>query len=193
MDLAISKWIFNTFHTNKAFAIFWALMSFLGNLWAFVAITILLLCFKKTRKIGLFMAVSCGVVWVLNSWILKPLIARPRPFVSTPELAGLCELAGMRLPPAFSMASGHAANSMAIAMTIFMFSKKWGGISFIYPFMIGLSRVCLCVHYFSDVVTGWIIGALVAIACHYLLNLLIKYYVSKKEKKNGKISSSVSE
>ena len=193
MDLAISEWIFSTFHTNKAFAVFWAVISFLGNLWAFVVITALLLCFKKTRKIGMFLAVSCGLVWVLNSLILKPLIARPRPFMANPDLAGLCELAGMSLPPEFSMASGHAANSMAIAMTVFMFSKKWGGVVFIYPFMMGLSRICLCVHYASDVLVGWVIGAAVAIACHYLLNLLIKYFVSKKEKKNGKVSSSISE
>lgn len=139
------------------------------------------------------MVVSCSAVWVLNSVILKPIIARPRPFVTLPALSGICELAGVDLPPEYSMASGHAANSIAIAMTIFMFSKKWGGIALIYPFLVGLSRICLCVHYSSDVIVGWLIGAVVAVAIHYLLNLIIKDFNSKKEKKNGKVSSSISE
>ena len=73
-----------------------------------------------------------------------------------------------------------------LAAGMFMFSKKWGGIAFIYPFMIGLSRVCLCVHYFTDVLVGWVVGAGVAIAVFYVLNWIIKYYVTKKENGNGK-------
>ena len=79
-----------------------------------------------------------------------------------------------------------------MAMLVFMFSKKWGGIAFIYPFMIGVSRVALCVHYATDVLTGWAFGAVVAIGLYYLLEFFWKVYIEKKGIKNGKNSSSIS-
>ena len=193
MDLAISNWIYNTFGTNKFFASFWKIITMIGSEWIIIAAVLVLIAFKKTRKLGIYMLIACGGAWVLNSMILKPIIERPRPFVDHPDLAGICNLAGLELPDEFSMPSGHSIVSMAVAMSVFMFSKKWGGIAFIYPFMIGLSRICLCVHYFTDVLVGWVVGAGVAIAVYYALNWLIKYYLTKKENGNGKDSSSVSE
>lgn len=193
MDLTISKWIYNTFGKNEFFANFWKVITMLGSEWVIIGVVLLLLAFKKTRKIGIYMLIACGGAWIFNSIILKPIIGRSRPFVESPELAGICNLAGLELPDEFSMPSGHSVISMAVAMSVFMFSKKWGGIAFIYPFMIGLSRICLCVHYVTDVIVGWLVGAGVAIAVFYVLNLIIKYYITKKEKSNGKDSSSVSE
>ena len=153
----------------------------------------LLLCFKKTRKLGFYIAIVCTFVFVANSLIIKQIIQRPRPFVSHPEITLLCENAGMELPRNYSMFSGHSANSMAMAMLVFMFSKKWGGIAFIYPFMIGVSRITLCVHYATDVITGWAFGALVAIGLYYLMEKIIKKYLTIKGTSNGKDSSSISE
>ena len=193
MDIAISNWFYSTFATNKVFAIFWAIVSFLGNTWAVVVTSAIFLCFKKTRKLGLYVAITCLFVFVSNSLIIKPIIERPRPFVSYPEFTVFCENAGMELPKNYSMFSGHSANSMAMAMLVFMFSKKWGGIAFIYPFMIGISRIALCVHYATDVLTGWVFGAVVAVGLYYLMEMFIKNYKLSKGKNNGKNSSSVSE
>lgn len=193
MDFAISNWIYNTFGTSKAFAIFWAIVSFLGNTWAVVVASALMLCFKKTRKLAVYIAITCFMVFVMNSIIIKNLIERPRPFVTHPEFAIICENAGMKLLRSFSMFSGHAANSMAMAMLVFKVSKKWGGVAFIYPFMIGLSRIALCVHYTTDVLTGWLFGAFVAISLYHLLEFFWNNYIDKKGKNNGKNSSSISE
>ena len=97
MDFAISNWIYNTFGTSKAFAIFWAIVSFLGNTWAVVVASALMLCFKKTRKLAVYIAITCFMVFVMNSIIIKNLIERPRPFVTHPEFAIICENAGMEL------------------------------------------------------------------------------------------------
>ena len=193
MDFAISNWLYNTFGANKAFAIFWAIVSFFGNTWAVVVTAAVMLCFKKTRKLGLYIAITCIFVFVSNSLVIKPIIERPRPFVSHPEFTIMCENAKMELPKNYSMFSGHAANSMAMAMLAFKFSKKWGGISFIYPFMIGISRIALCVHYATDVLAGWIFGAVVALGLYYLMEMFIKNYKLSKGKNNGKDSSSISE
>jgi undecaprenyl-diphosphatase len=192
MDFAISNWIYNTFGANKAFAIFWAIVSFLGNTWAVVVTSAVLLWFKKTRKLGVYIAITCLMVFVMNSIVIKNLIERPRPFVLHPEFAVICENAGMDLLRSYSMFSGHAANSMAMAMLVFKASKKWGGIAFIYPFMIGISRIALCVHHTTDVLAGWAFGAIVAIGLYYLLEFFWNNYINKKGKNNGKNSSSIS-
>ncbi len=49
-----------------------------GILWIVIAVVLLL--FKKTRKIGVTLAFALIVMEVLNNEVLKPLIARPRPF-----------------------------------------------------------------------------------------------------------------
>lgn len=49
-----------------------------GILW--IAIAVVLLLFKKTRKIGVTLAFALIVMELLNNEVLKPIIARPRPF-----------------------------------------------------------------------------------------------------------------
>ena len=193
MDFAISNWIYNTFGTNKAFAIFWAIVSFLGDTWVVVVASIALFSFKKTRKLGVYIVITCLIVFVINSIIIKNLIERPRPYVTHPEFAVICNNAEMELLRSYSMFSGHSANSMAMAMLVFMFSKKWGGIAFIYPFMIGVSRIALCVHYVTDVLAGWAFGAVVAIGLYYLLEFFWNICIERRGMKNGKDSSSISE
>lgn len=193
MDLAISHWINNTFGENKAFAVFWKIITYLGSEWFLMALFLVFLCMKRTRKMAIYMIIAIGGTWVINNLIIKEIVARPRPFITDPTLTNMCELAGMELPDEYSMASGHASISMAVAMSIFMFNKKWGGISFAYPFMVGISRICLCVHYLTDVVAGWCLGAIVGVCVYYVLNFLVKKFILDKEKRNGKDSSSVSE
>lgn len=49
-----------------------------GILWIVIAVVLLL--FKKTRKIGITLGVALIVMELLNNEVLKPLIERPRPF-----------------------------------------------------------------------------------------------------------------
>ncbi len=49
-----------------------------GILW--IAVTLILLLFKKTRKMGLTMGFALIVMAILNNEVLKPIIARARPF-----------------------------------------------------------------------------------------------------------------
>ena len=51
------------------------------------------------------------------------------------------------------------------------------------PLLIGITRIYFGVHYVSDVIAGWGLGAIVAIVTHYFY---FKIYYSVKEKKNAK-------
>lgn len=187
MDILIANWIYNTFGNSEVFANVAKIITFIGNKWVIIAIAALLLCFKKTRKLGIFIGVACGVTYIFNDYILKDIIKRNRPFVDNSELENICHLAGLALPDGYSMASGHAAVAMALAMTVFMFDHKYGIISMIIAVFVGLSRVALCVHYFSDVLVGFAIGIAIAVAVYYLLNLVISIYEKKKSKVKKKI------
>ena len=151
MDLSISRWIVNTFGDNKFFAILQKIITFSGSKWAMIAIVVTLIAFKKTRKIGIYAFFAIGSVYVFNGFIFKNIIKRARPFVADENLKAMCELAGYELPTGYSMASSHSAISMALAVSVFMQSKKWSIPFFAYSVLVGFSRIFLCVHYFTDV------------------------------------------
>ena len=92
-----------------------------------------------------------------------------------------------------SFPSGHAQNNMALYIAILLVAlliataPKWRAVLKItliaLPVIIGITRIYFGVHYMSDVVAGWGIGALVAIITHYIY---FKIYYSIKDKKNAK-------
>lgn len=190
MDYSILSWISRTFGTSKLFGIIARVLSFIGGKWGVIAIIILLLCFKKTRKVGLYVMIAGGVTFLLNDVVIKNIVKRDRPFVTYPELANMCKMAGEEFPDGYSMASGHSATSMAMAVAIMFFSKKWGGLSIGLSVLIGLSRLALCVHFPTDVLTGWILGLVLSIGLHYATNWGLKLIYKKWGNKNEKHSSS---
>ena len=134
--------------------------------------------------------VAGGLTWVFNDLVLKLIIKRDRPFVTYPELENMCKLAGESLPDGYSMFSGHSATAMAVAVAITFFSRKWGSIAVVVAFLIGLSRIVLCVHYPTDVFGGFIVGIAFSIGLHYLTNLGFKILSSIRRKKDEKNSVS---
>ncbi|MBR3943253.1 MAG: phosphatase PAP2 family protein [Clostridia bacterium] len=132
----------------------------LGNAGAFwIAITLLLLCFKKTRKIGIMCAVSLLLSLVINNLMLKNIIARPRPY---DMIEGLKTL--VAAPTDFSFPSGHTASSFAAATVLFLtLPKKYGIPAIILAALMGFSRLYIGVHYPTDVLAGLISGVLIAI------------------------------
>jgi undecaprenyl-diphosphatase len=64
----------------------------------------------------------------------------------------------------FSFFSGHASNSMATTTIIFLVLRKhykYIFLYFLFPLIFAYSRIYLGVHYLSDILTGFIFGALI--------------------------------
>ena len=128
-----------------------------GFIW--ILCTILLLLFKKTRKIGFMCAVVLLASLVLNNLILKNLIARARPYDMIQGLKILVEA-----PTDFSFPSGHTASSFAAATVLFLtVPKKYGIPALVLAALMGFSRLYIGVHYPTDVLAGLISGVLIAI------------------------------
>lgn len=83
---------------------------------------------------------------------------------SDPDLAHL--IRAIQTRKSFSFISGHASNSMASAMFLYMVLKphvKYMGFIFLWPLIFAYSRIYLGLHYPLDILCGYIWGVLMAL------------------------------
>lgn len=116
-------------------------------------------------RVGITLLISTGI-----NLAIKETLAVQRPFYRKPGI-NLIEQSGYSTP------SGHAQASAAFWPTLLhkRNSRPWRLIFAIaLPVLIGLSRVYLGVHYPTDVLFGWILGAIISAAAVYLVPVLRK-------------------
>lgn len=141
----------------------------------FFLLAIGLMCFARTRRIGvcLFGAVCCGAL--ITNFILKDWIARPRPFETVDIYRQWWGSVGSPAEDGFSFPSGHvtAAASGMTALCL-MRGKKLVLPSVIVVLLMGVSRNYLMAHYPSDVLFAMIIGAASAFIAFYITKLIFR-------------------
>lgn len=146
-----------------------------GIIW--IALGVILLIPKKTRKCGVLVLAALLVMLITNNIILKNLIARPRPCATYPELVEL-----VKIPHSYSFPSGHTVSAMAVAFTIFFQNKKFGIITLVFAFLMGLSRLYVGVHFPTDVFGGIIVGFVIALAVYSAEKKITPILVKKFQK-----------
>ncbi len=145
-----------------------------GFIWILAAIV--LLFFKKTRKAGCVMGLSLVMGVVFGNAILKPLVARTRPYVVNPDVSLLIE----QLKD-YSFPSGHTLASFEGAASLMLTHRKAMGIpALIIAFVIAFSRMYLYVHYPTDVLAGAILGTIFAFISFRIINYIYKKYIENK-------------
>ena len=123
-----------------------------GILW--ILVTLALLWYYKTRKLGVRCMVSMVIGLVITNLILKNWVARIRPYELIQGLECIVKKADD-----YSFPSGHTTNSLACAWVIFRRApKKWGVPALILAILISLSRLYVGIHYPTDVLGGAVIG-----------------------------------
>lgn len=146
-----------------------------GILW--IVLSVILAITKKYRKCGFTMMISLLLCLIFGNLILKPLIARPRPFWVDDTIKLL-----IKAPTDFSFPSGHTFSSFSSAFAVlFMknksgFEKKISTVFLIYAFLIAFSRLYLKVHFPSDVLCGFLLGILNGYVSQKIINLLYKKF-----------------
>ena len=169
-DKTIIEFAHNLHVNYKIFDFFFFSITNLGEALPLMIITIILIFIKRTRFCGINMAISLFIAVVIGAVILKPLIARERPFTDPIYYEYWIE-AGKHLETSFSCPSSHTTASFAALFPIFLyFNKKYSFIALLIALIIGFSRVYLMVHYPSDVVFGAFIGIAVSSAIYIVLN-----------------------
>ncbi|MCK4559972.1 MAG: phosphatase PAP2 family protein [Calditrichia bacterium] len=112
----------------------------------------------------------------LSAHVLKPLIARPRPCVTLPDVH---LLVGMKT--SLSFPSAHAANFFAVATYFNYFYPKYRWVYFSAALLVALSRISIGVHYPLDIIAGGILGAACALFVIYTWRAVMKI-IDKKRK-----------
>jgi membrane-associated phospholipid phosphatase len=128
-----------------------------GTLIPLVVLAIVVLLIRRLPRLALYLAVT-GIGALILDPSLKTLVGRVRPVVADPVAHG----------PGNSFPSGHALGSMVVyGMLTLVFlavvRHRWRGwfvaLAALIVAAIGASRVALGVHFVSDVLAGWLLGA----------------------------------
>jgi len=141
-----------------------------GIFW--ILLTLALLIFKKTRRIGLTCMISMIIGLAVTNIVIKNWVARIRPYELIEGLERIIEA-----QKDFSFPSGHSTNSFACAWVVFrMTEKKYGVPALVLAILIALSRLYVGVHYPTDVLAGAAIGIVCAICALRIVPALIKRF-----------------
>ena len=165
-DLALTTWI--RAHTTPLGDRIFTAVSLIGSPIAMAAVgmigAVIIIVRRKWLELAAWVAgfIGAGVL----SYILKIVIQRPRPVGATAFLHG----------ESFSFPSGHALGSLVgYGMLAYVIGSNWitttrGRFRLVIAtavlvVAIGISRLYLGVHYFSDVVGGYAVGVLWLSVC----------------------------
>ena len=142
-------------------------------------VAIFLMLIRRWHMMWLLLAATVGAT-AINSTI-KGLVERPRPHV----VSQLTDVSSESFP------SGHSAMSAAVYLTLGgllaqTVSRRRIKLYFIFVAMgltilVGVSRVCLGVHYPTDVLAGWTTGLVWALLCWLAARYLQRRGAIEKE------------
>ena len=123
-DLPILDWIAANLW-NPVLDVLMPLITLLGDAGIFwIAVAVVLLFTKKYRKVGLGMAIAMAVGLLICNGIMKPWVARPRPYDYQEEFFHKIIPLLVEKQHDFSFPSGHTIASFEAAVVIALNNKK---------------------------------------------------------------------
>lgn len=161
---------------NAVCDIFFKGITHLGDAGIFwILLTIALLCFRKTRRAGIFSACALIGSLVVNNLILKNLVGRIRPYEVVDGLRCI-----VSLPHDSSFPSGHTGASFSSAVAMFPhLPRRYGILCLILAALIAFSRLYVGVHYPTDVLAGLVTGTAIGLG----VNLIGQKITAKRSRR----------
>ena len=168
-DLPILRWIAENIWCGFLDVVM-PIVTLLGDAGIFwIVIAVVLLFFKKTRRVGLGMGAALILGLLVCNVTLKPLCGRIRPYDYELAHFGTTIKLLIEAQHDFSFPSGHTIASFEAATVLWIHNKKVGVPALVLASLIAFSRLYLYVHYPTDVIASVILG----IAFAYLGNWLV--------------------
>lgn len=163
-EFSILDW-FQTLHNPvfDAVSVFLNYAGERGEIW--IAFTLLMLLFPKTRKAGFAMAAALLLDVLFCDGLLKPFFARPRPCDVNAAVDIL-----VKRPGGWSFPSGHTASGFAAATALAFQRDKRAPFAIALAALIAVTRLYLYVHFPTDVLGGILLGTALGWLASTLVN-----------------------
>jgi undecaprenyl-diphosphatase len=128
---------------------------------------------KKGRRLAVCIFLALALTYISVDLLVKPIVARPRPFAALPGITQHeVSVTGRMVPSPFSFPSGHCASSMAAAWLLGSSYRRLRLPLILFVCLIAYSRMYLGMHYPSDCIAGLAMGLLCALLARRLCSSL---------------------
>ena len=143
----------------------WPIVNLFGEGGIFwIALAMIMLVSPKTRRTGVSMGIAMALGVLICNIIMKPLIARPRPYDFVVDVLGrpMPDLL-VEIQHDYSFPSGHTIASFEACTALMENNSRLGVPSVILAIGIAFARLYLYMHYPTDVFVSVVLGIIFGI------------------------------
>ena len=167
-------------HGSNALNVLMVSLSILGDISTLLLLAVVLTIIKRTRRAGMIF-LTCILIIVVSTMYIKVIVGRDiPPFIFSPSVSGwqnrIIEPESISpMSKDLSYPSSHIAIATCLAcileLKLVHKSKLLASAIWFYPSLMALSRVYIMQSYFTDVMGGFLLGIIVAVAMSKILHL----------------------